>query len=507
MVRRPFSAATSGPPQRPRLGGPANEPRRPIYRRHASFITSPSILLGVLSSAVFAQPVPYSLPGTAVPVPLPASLSRSAETPVSAPEPKPASATVEAPEAASKPSPGPGTLNSLFNSKLPEAIGNSRISLDARLRWEHAEQQGPPGGVDLKNSDALTLRTRFGLTTAPLYHFQAMLEGENIAVLGPRDNYNAAGSNGEPNRAIIADPPTTELNQAWISYSNWDTTVKAGRQRIVLDNHRFIGDVGWRQNMQTYDAIGIENHSLPDFSITYAYLWDVHRVFGDVDGLPAANRDFDSDSHAVHLAWSGWKYGRVVGYAYLLDLDNASPASHNNSTATYGGYFAGSAPICPGISVGYRAEFAWQTDYGNSPLDYQAEYYNVEAGASVQRFAFGAGYEVLGTDNGQGFKTPLATLHAFNGWADVFLNTPGDGLRDVYAYAQARIGRDMPLRFVFHQFDADAGGNNYGQEYDVLLSRKLGMHWSALAKYAHYIADAAPYTDVNRFWLEATFNY
>jgi hypothetical protein len=437
-----------------------------------------------------------------------ANILDAQEKPYTQPSEQPASTITPAPE--------PGTLNSFFNGALPDAIGKSKISLNARLRWEHADQDSLASAADLKASDAITLRTRFGLTSFPLYGFQGMLEGENITVIGPESNFNAAGSNGQPDKTVIADPPTTELNQAWLSYSNWNSTVKGGRQRIVLDNHRFIGDVGWRQNMQTYDAASFENKSLQNTSLFYSYLWRVNRVFGDVEFAPTAvgNQDFQSDSHIINASYGGWKYGKFVGYTYLLDLENASPTSQNNSTATYGASFAGSAPVHDKVKLDYRAEFAWQTDYADNPIPggYGTEYYNIELGANVKPFVAGGGYEVLGSDNNQGFKTPLATLHAFNGWADVFLVTPGQGLRDIYGFAQVTLPADIPLRFIYHKYDSDSGSADFGQEYDVVISKKLGKYWTALAKYAYYDGKDAPFPpapaiDVQKFWLQLEFNY
>jgi hypothetical protein len=458
-----------------------------------------------IAASIYAQEKPYTQPGLAQPPPPPLK--------------PPPTAAPTAPATAVKPSEA-ATLNSFFNGKLPQAIGKSKISVNSRLRWEFADQNSLTPAANLRESDAITVRTRFGLTTAPLYGFQGMIEGENITVLGPSHNYNAAGSN--PNGAgktVIADPPTTEINQVWLSYTytNW-VALKGGRQRIALDNHRFVGDVGWRQNMQTFDAATLESKPVSAVSLLYGYLWEVHRVFGDVSGLAPANRDFESDSHLIQLSYSGWKYGRFVGYAYLLDLENPAPGDVN-SCATYGGYFAGAAAITPKISLGYRAEAAWQTDYASSVQDYQAEYYNLELGANVKPFACGAGYEALGTDsNGNapgsvGFRTPLATLHAFNGWADVFLNTPGKGLRDLYAFAQVTLPGAVPVRFVYHKFDADSGGADFGQEFDAVASKQFGKHWAALAKYAYYDGkDAAPPSfasaiDMHKFWLQLEFNF
>lgn len=292
-----------------------------------------------------------------------------------------------------------------------------------------------------------------------------------------------------------------------------------GRQPINLDNQRYIGDSIWRQNMQTFDAVALQGAPVGDLNFAYSFVWEVNRVFGDVSGLPAANQDFDSQSHLINISYSGWKYGRFVGYAYLLDLSNA--AGDANSCATYGGYFCGAAPVNDRLTIDYRAEFAWQNQYADTPLRYDASYYNVEAGANITPFAFGAGYEVLGssansgTGGGRvGFKTPLASLHPFNGWAEAFTTHPANGLRDIYGFVQVTLLAQIPLRFVYHKFNADFGGGNFGQEFDVLVTRKFGKNWSVLLKYANYLgkdiaapAITAPNVNIQRFWAAVEFNF
>jgi hypothetical protein len=347
-----------------------------------------------------------------------------------------------------------------------------------------------------------------------------MLEGVNVSALGPEHNYNAAGSNGQGARPVVADPPLTRLDQAWLDYryANW-ISAKVGQQQINLDNQRFVGDSGWRQNMQTFNAASVGSEPIEKLNLYYSYVWDVHRVYGNVGGLPAANTDFDSNSHLINISYSGWKYGRFVVYTYLLDLKNA--AGDANSCATYGGYFAGNAAWNDEMAIDYRAEFAWQTDYADSPLRYGTEYFNLEAGMNIKPFAFGAGYEDLGSGANTGagggrasFDTPLATLHPFNGWANVFLTTPADGLRDLYGYAQVTLPAQIPLRFVYHKFDADYGGGNYGQEFDAIASKKFGQHWIATLEYACCLGqDAAvpsltvPNVNLQRFWAQVEFNF
>lgn len=449
---------------------------------------------------------PQTLRGGAVALAIAAGLHADGAVTPNAP-------TANAPStAASSAEAEPGTLDSLFNGKLPDAIGKSKISVNVRLRYEHADQQG------LDASDAFTLRTRFGLTTAPLYGFQGMIEGEDVSVLGDLDNafYPGEPANG---KTTVADPPTTEINQAWVSYgnTNWHATVKGGRQRIILDDARFVGDVGWRQNQQTFDAVTLAAAPVEDLNLFYGWVGRVNRVFGNVSGLPAGLKDFKSDSHLLNVSYSACDYANVTAYTYLLDLSNG--AGDNASSASYGLTLAGKLKASDKITLNYRGAFAWQTDYADSTLDYGAPYYHLEAGATIKPVTFGVGYEVLGSDDNDGvaggraaFSTPLATLHAFNGWADVFLNTPADGLRDFYAFAQVTLPKvNMPLRVVYHKFDADSGGADFGQEIDVLLSKQLGKHWTALAKYAHYEAEdasppaqAAP-ADVDKFSVELSF--
>jgi hypothetical protein len=470
-----------------------------------NLLTGSAMVLAITSS-VFAQEKPFTQAGTAQPPAPPA------------PPKKAASATATA--AATAPAPEMNPVDKLFNGKIPDAFAKGKFNFNARLRYEFADQDGNPGITD--DSHAPTIRTRFGFTSAPVYGFQGMLEGENITVLGREGNYNAAGSNHEPHKPVIADPPTTELNQGWFGYTYTNLlSLKGGRQRIALDNQRFVGDVAWRQNMQTFDAATATVNPLEDLSLFYGYIWDVHRVFGNVPGLPAANRDFVSNSHLINVAYTPFKYGSFVGYSYLLDLKNAAGSA--NSCATYGGYFAGAAPVTDKLSLGYRAEFAWQTDYAENPASYDATYYNLELSGSTKPLDLGAGYEALGSGSNKnapgarvGFKTPLATLHAFNGWDDIFLGTPSNGLDDLYAFVQVNIPKvQIPIRFVYHKFDSDSGSSDYGQEFDVVATRKFGKNWLALVKYAYYdgkdaIAGVATYpkdSKVSKFWVEMNFNF
>lgn len=376
---------------------------------------------------------------------------------------------------------------------IQEAIAHGQVSLDIRLRYEHVNQDNT-----LDNADALTLRTRLGYKTAPYLGFTAYAEASNTTALV--DDYAYPGGSGSQSptvTSLVADAETTEVSQVWLAYQHGKTTASLGRQNLVLNNARFVGNVAWRQNYQTFDAFSIKDTIIEKLTLSYAYIWHVKRVFADT----AVQPNWDSDSHIFNASYSGLPFGTLTGYAYLLDFDNAAA----QSTATYGVSFAGSAKLTGDISLLYRAEYSTQTDYGSSALDYRADYYVLEIGPKFGATSLTLGYEVLGSDNGQGFRTPLATLHAFNGWADMFLATPGTGLRDLYLKA-ATSYKDFGFTAAYHAFDADTGGADYGDEIDLQVTWKVHKNVTLLSKAAFYRAETFG-VDTNKFMIQADYRF
>ena len=374
---------------------------------------------------------------------------------------------------------------------LEDAVAAGKFSVHARLRYEGVRQAG------LRDANALTLRTRLGYTTAAFRGWRMMAELENITA-ADGDAYSQAGLNaGGAGRASVGDPETTELNQAYVSYQRAGTVVSAGRQRLVLDNARFVGEGAWRQNQQTFDAITARNQSVKDTTLTYAYLNRIHRTVGDRHPLG----NWASSSHLLNAAYAGLPGGTLAGYGYLLDL----PGSRANSCATLGASFAGSAELSRDVRLLHRLEFARQTDHGPSPLSYSAGYHSLELGLGVPAGSLVLGQERLGADGSAAFRTPIATLHAFNGWADVFTTTPAAGLRDGYARAGMNLPAALTLNVIFHRFTLDRGGAPAGREWNAQLIRKFGAAWTAMAKWADFRRESPAFPNVRKIWLQLEF--
>ena len=282
-----------------------------------------------------------------------------------------------------------------------------------------------------------------------------------------------------------------------ISYGAGGTTVTAGRQRIVIDNARFVGEGAWRQNQQTFDALLVQDRRLKATTLTYGYINRVHRSVGDRH--PQGN--WASSSHLFNASWAGLPAGTLAGYGYLLDL----PGSRANSCATFGASFSGAAPLSRDFRLLHRAEYARQSDYGSSPLAYTAGYHALELGLGIPAGSFVLGLERLGADRTAAFRTPIATLHPFNGWADVFSTTPAAGLRDGYARASVNLPATMLLNAYFHRFTLDRGGARAGDEWDFQLVRRFGPAWTAMAKYADFRRASPAFPDVRKVWFQIEF--
>lgn len=376
------------------------------------------------------------------------------------------------------------------------------VILDGRLRWETADMDG------LEASEALTLRTRLGLQSPDWNGWTGLIEGE-FTVPAKSDSYDAwPGSQGEPGHTVIADPRNTELNRAQVSYRKDGAALTIGRQRILRNNVRFIGNVGWRQNEQTYDAVLGSWHASEDVELVYGYLDRANRIFGKYAEVET-QRYFEMESHILEAVYSGLEGIQLGGYAYLLRMENSPGASSD----TIGAWMTGKRNLSEDLDLSWRLELARQEDNHASPdgAGFDLDYYHITAGLIGKSLSLELGVERLEGENGLGFATPLATLHAFNGFADVFLGTPGRGLRDAYARLSGTLPGGVKAALVYHRFESGEGTIDYGDEWDAVASYKVNANLSLTGKLAFYSGDSgAPgslSSDVSKFWLQMDFSY
>ncbi len=376
-----------------------------------------------------------------------------------------------------------------------DAITGGKFDFSARYRFEHVEDDRVDSatGLKLKDADASTIRTTLGYKTGQFHHFGARLLLQDVRDVVVDDFNDATGKSSKTAYAVVADPSDTDFLEAYLSFDGLsETVIKAGRQIITYRDapfHRYMGTILWRQNWQNHDAVSMVNTSLPDTKIRDAYSWNINRIFTEKAVSP--KNEFDSNSHFINLKYSGFSLGNLEGYAYLLDFDNAAAFSTN----TYGARFSGTHPLADNFKAIYTAEYAHQTDTADNPGDIDANYFLGEVGGSfkisgpVEALTIKFSYELQeGNGGADRFVTILGTNHAFQGWADRFLVTPGDGVEDLYVTLVAKF---FGAKFIasYHDLNSDNLDYDYGEELDLLLTKTFNKHYTLGLKYADYDAD------------------
>ena len=392
---------------------------------------------------------------------------------------------------------------------LMDALTGGKVDFSFRARYESVDDDSKTAGN--QEADAMTARTTLGYKTGEFYKVFGYLQFENTTDILSDEQYNDT-QNGRAALPVIADPSGTEVNQAFLggTFMN-DTLVKVGRQIITpraAPFHRFLGTVLWRQNWQTQDAVTVTNTSLPDTTILAGYIWNNNTIFGT---------DRDMKAPIFNVQYKGFKYASLEAYYYDLEFDDL-PAL---STETYGFRAAGGFPVLNDkTKLIYAGEYASQEEGGNSTVAYDADYYLIEGGFKtafdgmfINSLMAKVSYEVLESagDGINAFKTPLATGHAYQGWADNFLATPAAGIEDTIFTIVATGKYDTKLIVAYHMLEAETGGFDYGDEIDVWFTKKFAKKYTVGLKYAGYDASSdagnVKATDLSKFWAYFAFKY
>ena len=387
---------------------------------------------------------------------------------------------------------GPGAENAAGDERAaPSQTLRPRLIGNLRLRYEHADDDVQPD-----DATALTLRYR-GTVEANLTRRLTLL-GEIEAVGELIDNFNDGRLNWSSTppeeisdrkfRPVIPDPGGVELNraQALVEFSE-ETRAVIGRQRIVLDDERFIGVSAFRQNDRTFDALRFGADIGDAVLVNAGYIRNARRVIRDDAGFGV----FNGDSYFAHVNAPA-PAGRLSLFHYALDLETGPQGARDDraSTRTTGARLEGRR-YWGDRGVLWEASFARQVDHADNPVDFAAHYWLGELGVEKGGVALFGRAEILsGNTDSLPFTTPLATLRRFQGNADIFFVTPADGVVDVSARAEWRLGAVGPFRDVQafvrrHWFSAETTGADYGVEIDAEASAVFGQTTfsAAIARY------------------------
>ena len=384
-------------------------------------------------------------------------------------------------------------------------LNDVQMKGEIRPRYEYANVDG---GADSAN--AFTARTHlvFSAGLLDIQNLSATIGLQSVNNFG-YTKYNST-RNGHTLYDVIADPQQAMLSEASLDYKVGKTALHVGRSQVNLDNQRFIGTVGWRQNERSYDTVYAANNDIENLSVLAAWVYGFQGVAG-----PAVATTQDTNTVLLHANYKVMNELSITAYDYMI------ASAHD----TYGLALTGNLDL--GAKLDYRAEYAVQKDatmeIHSAKGKADADYFNLDLGANINGILAGINYEVLsGADAGgkTAFNPMLGTNHKFNGWADVFYvsSLPSGGLQDAnirLGYTAKGLGK---LLAVYHDFKADTNmasatgtTDDLGSEFDILYANKVpGVNnLTGLVKYASYSAGKATgYTaDKQVAWLMLDYKF
>ncbi|MEL6557073.1 MAG: alginate export family protein [Bacteroidota bacterium] len=382
-------------------------------------------------------------------------------------------------------------------NELTSLINEGEFVFNGKLRFWHANDAAA------RTSQAYSFGTNFGYLSKSYKGFRIYAEGESVVALTPDLYFD--GVNGLTDRTNVTDPETLELNQMYVSYNdtlNGGTVInfKVGRQAAIVEDERFIGRVSARQDDQTFDAIyGKLLNDDKGVSFEYAYMYQVNRLIAEVG-------DWRSDSHAFMLGFYKNPMARVGIFSHLLDFQDDSPGQSNQ---TFGITIDRSKIPQDRTAVTYQTAFAYQSEYGDNPIAYDAFLINAEVGVSVPGAGvFRLGYELASSDNGvASYQFPLSTGQRLHRISDKFINPPADGLHNPYFTAESRnIFWGIGGWLGYHTYFSEESGDFLAHEIDVVLYREIvpGLARAELT-YGSFFGEVDRFTNLNIVSIDLVF--
>ena len=318
------------------------------------------------------------------------------------------------------------------------------VILELRARVETVQEDNA-----LDDAVGMSTRARIGYETANYEGFKVLAEYDQVVVM--QDEYNSLTSNPDKtSKSVIADGHGGDFNRFQVSYNHDMVSAVLGRQTIVLDNGRFIGNEGWRQNERTFDAIRLDLSPIENLSLTYAYINQVNEINYD---------DTEVENHLLNLGYQT-SVGKVVTYAYMLEDSDTDV-----TIDTYGLRFSGDTAVADDVSVLYALEYAGQTyNSGVSGADdVDGDYHLLEGGVNTSGITFLAGLEQIGGNGKYVFTTPYGSNHEFNGWSDAVASSANNGLLNLYAKTSASIA-GIELTAAYHDYSSDRDKDKISQK-------------------------------------------
>lgn len=395
---------------------------------------------------------------------------------------------------------------------LYDAFVQGKSVSQLRLRYEYVDQKNKP-----EDANAFTLQSLLGWQTASFWNTSLTAQLINISHLNQDFYDNNLGKNHASQLPTVQDPEITDINQLYIDFTGIPKTkLRLGRQIIRIDNTRFVGDIIFRQSSQVFDGLTVVNQSISNTEFLLGHYEHLRQATGKY-----RNTNFD----ILHASYKYLPKASVTAYGYFIDQADTGQNTgvNNNAHKDIGLRLDGAIDINPDWRWLHTAEFAKQSAYQGGSQAIDVFYRKLGLGLGFKQWFFRVDQEVLSSNAGlYAFQTPMATLHPFQGWTDLFTTTPKQGMVDRFITVGATLDK-WTLYSEWHHLSSDRDfqtptglGNDYGNEWDFSFAYQYTPTLQAKFEYARFnegdiwgaSANAATRkVDTTKSWLTLLYQF
>lgn len=293
------------------------------------------------------------------------------------------------------------------------------------------------------------------------------------------------------------------VHEAWAEVNfTKSLSLKAGRQELVYDDSRMLGNVGWAHQARSHDLALFKFDKGLKIHLGFAYNENMDRAT-NLYGV-------DGNYKAMQFLWLNKSFGDLS--VSFLALNNGTEKLAHDSLSSAPEYSQTIGPRLVYKKGKVNLAGTYYQQMGKSGgADVAANYFHVEGAYQLlENLNVKVGYEHLSgndqtkdPDEQKAFSPLYGTNHKFNGFMDYFyVGKPGKnhfnsvGLNDIYLNLTTKIKKVSVAAYV-HLFStaadlADATGKAMdaalGTEIDLVCAYKLNDISTIKAGYSHMLA-------------------
>lgn len=366
------------------------------------------------------------------------------------------------------------------------------VNGEIRARGELVESVGK------EIAQSITVRTKLEGIYKPkeIENLKIGVAGLNVKGFGLYDYKKEKGDN--PDRWTVKEPENTRLTEAYISYKTNHYELTVGRQKIQLDNGKFIAISNWKQTYKTHDAIKYVNTYFPNLKFTAIYDDKYNGVVpDDTAELNVITKQFagnaTNDSYWLNAQLKVTDKNFITLYNYVIK-------NYNN---TKGFNIKGSIPIFESMTANYYAEYAIQKN--EMKLNVEPDYIYTKWDFGNEAFKIGFTY----SEQEKYFYTPYGSGHGFNGYADVPFTKTDINVMEFFSEFKD-LNDNTSYGLSYWKFNENSTDNDLGYEIDFIMKNKAPfLDLDILTEVAYYKApnDNFKVRDIVKIWFQIGYKF